>query len=306
MKAYIFLTLVMLMFSGNLIVGKAISELPPFTIAFFRIFIAFLVMLPVGIGQWQRNRAVFRKEWKPFLGLAVTGIALFNALIYMALRYTSSTNVAIVETTTPVFTIGLGILFLKERLTALQSIGVTLSLAGAVWVISGGSLEALVNFSFNRGDLIMLAAVLVWSVYSVLVKRHNHKFPMYGGLVGMLGVAVVTLFPFALYEWIRFSPQIFNAPVAMGLLYLGIFPSVIALLLYNHAVSEIGPSTSSVFFNLLPVFTMVGAVLLLDETVKNAQLIGGALVIGGVYLTTRRKRERSKFGQSSVSAGESK
>ena len=290
MKAYLFLLLTVVLFSGNILVGRAINELPPVTITFIRCFIAFLVLLPLGFGAVKRNPGLYRREWKALMGLAVTGVAFFNLLIYSALQFTSSTNVAIVETAIPVFTIMLGILILKEKLAKLQWLGVFISLSGAIWVITEGSITVLTGLEFNIGNLIAMGAVLVWSVYSILVKQHLWKFPVYGGVTVMTGIAVVTLFPFLIIEWAAIGgiPEITDKNLISGLVYLGIFPSVIALISWNKGVSELGPSKASVFLNFLPVFTMAGAVLFLNETITSHQLLGASLVICGVYLSTRK------------------
>lgn len=290
MKTYLFLLLVMVIFSSNILVGKEINELPPFTIAFFRYLVAFLVILPIGLRSFNANKQIWKKEWKAILGLALTGIAFFNVMVYASLQYTTASNVAIIEATTPVFTIALALLFLREdNLAIYQWIGVAVSLMGAIWVITKGSLELLLTLNFNTGDLIMIGAVIVWAIYSILLKKHNKKFPVYGGLLVMFAIAVVSLFPFALWEWMSSSPTVSGNQV-ISLIYLGIFPSVIALILWNKAVEELGPSRSSIFLNFLPVFTMVGAALFLGEQIQLAQIIGAMFVIGGVFLTTRKTR----------------
>ncbi|MBU8907580.1 DMT family transporter [Desertibacillus haloalkaliphilus] len=286
-RAYLLLTITMVLFSGNILVGKAINDLPPVTITFIRCVIAFMILLPLSFYQLKNNHTVLKKEWKPIVGQAMTGIVLFNVFLYSSLQYTTSTNVAIVEATTPVFTVLLAIFILKEQLHRLQYVGVFLSLLGAIWVITEGSWQALLAIQFNRGDLLVLIAVIAWAIYSLLVKQHGHKYPLYASLTVMIAIAIVVLFPFALYEWRDGLISLLEPTLILGLLYLGIFPSVIALLFWNKGVAAIGPSRASIFLNLLPVFTIVGAVVFLGETVTVIQLIGGVLVIGGVYLSTK-------------------
>ncbi|SDH83614.1 Permease of the drug/metabolite transporter (DMT) superfamily [Alteribacillus persepolensis] len=291
MKAYVFLFLTVIIFSGNIIVGKAINELPPYTIAFFRVFIAFLIVLPIGFKQAKEHRHVFQHEWKPLLGLALTGVAFFNSFIYAALQFTSSTNVAIMESAIPVVTILFSMIFLKEKLLGVQWLGVILSVSGAVWVITEGSWQVIRGFAFNAGDIIMVAAVLTWVAYSILVKFHMTKFPIYGSLLVMLAAANVVLFPIAATEWIIGGfPAVFQFNHLLGLLYLGIFPSLIALILWNKGVEEVGPSQASVFLNLLPVFTILGSLLFLGEDITMIQVFGALVVISGVLLTTKTRK----------------
>lgn len=289
MKAYIFLIITVIIFTGNILVGKALEDIPPFTIAFLRVGIALAVILPIGWKQAVRYREVFRSEWKPLFSLALTGVAFFNAFIYLSLQYTSASNVAILESSIPVVTIAASFFLFRERLKGYQWAGVVLSLGGAFWVITNGSAEVIRNLSFNRGDVIMLAAVAAWVMYSLLVKTHMYKFPAYGSLLVMLAAAALILLPFAAVETVLYGlPPIAGYADIAGIAYLGIFPSVIALLLWNRSIAEIGASQSSVFLNLLPVFTMAGAYIFLGDSITWTQISGAIVVISGVILTTRK------------------
>ncbi|WP_227935286.1 DMT family transporter [Alkalihalobacillus deserti] len=287
LRSYLFLIITMILFSGNILIGKAINDLPPVTITFLRCCIAFTILFPLGFNELKKNRSLWIKEWKPLVSLSLSGIVLFNFFLYASLQYTSSTNVAVIEASTPIFAIILGMVFLQERLNIVQYVGIFLSLVGALWVITKGSLEVISQFQFNIGDILVLIAVFVWAIYSLLIKQHNHKYPLYGSLAVMLFIALIILFPFAVYEWRKGFDYLFDPKLIVGLLYLGIFPSVIALIFWNKGVAAIGPARASIFLNLIPFFTIIGAVLFLGETVTIIQLLGGIVVIAGVYLSTK-------------------
>ncbi|MDL4841811.1 DMT family transporter [Aquibacillus rhizosphaerae] len=152
-----------------------------------------------------------------------------------------------------------------------------------------GSIEVILGLSFNPGDIIMLLAMLTWSIYSILIKKHTWKFPTYGGLLIMSVIAIVILIPLAATESSQLSAITWSPTIIIGLIYLGIFPSLIALMAYNKGISEIGPSRASIFLNLIPVFTMLGAVLFLGEKVTLLQFAGSFLVITGVIITNRKR-----------------
>ncbi|MCL7941870.1 DMT family transporter [Halomonas sp. ATCH28] len=293
LRPHLFLLLVVTIFSGNILVGKALAGLPPFTISLGRVAIALVVMLPLGWHQARHGWPVFRRHWRPLLGLALSGVAFFNALIYAALKFTSATNVAILESLIPVATLLLSVLLFGERFRPLQWVGVVVSLGGAVVVITAGEVAELVPGGMNPGDLIMLLAVLVWVGYSLLVKEHMARFPRYGGLLVMLVIANLALAPIALLEgaW-RVVPNLSTAELA-GLGYLGIFPSVVALLLYNSALADIGPTRAAVYLNLLPVFTMLGAWWWLGDRILPVQVVGSLVVITGVWCTISPPRQRA-------------
>ncbi|WP_089657327.1 EamA family transporter [Franzmannia pantelleriensis] len=282
--------LVAAIFAGNILVGKALAGLPPFTISLGRVFIALLIMLPLGWHQARRGWPLFREHWRPLVGLALTGVAFFNALIYAALNFTSATNVAILESMIPVVTLLFSVALLGERFRVVQWLGVALSLAGAVTVITAGQQGPALAGGINPGDAIMLLAVLVWVGYSLLVKTHMARFPRYGGLLVMLVIANLALAPIALFEGAAQQLPQLSGNQLLGLAYLGIFPSVVALLLYNSALADIGPTRAAIYLNLLPVFTMLGAWLWLDEQIVALQVLASAVVIVGVWLTIAPQR----------------
>lgn len=285
LRPHLFLLLVVAIFSGNILVGKALADLPPFTTSLGRVAIALLVMLPLGWHQARRGWPEFQRHWRPLLGLALTGVAFFNALIYAALTFTSATNVAVLESLIPVVTLLLSVLLLGERFRALQGLGVVVSFAGAVTVIAAGEGEMAMPGGANPGDVIMLMAVLVWVGYSLLVKRHMARFPRYGGLLVMLVIANLALAPIALLEGAGTRLLQLTLHEFAGLAYLGIFPSVVALLLYNSALADLGPTRAAIYLNLLPVFTMLGAWAWLGDTILPLQVAGSLVVVVGVWCT---------------------
>ncbi|PYZ95051.1 EamA family transporter [Salipaludibacillus keqinensis] len=286
--SYILMILVVIFYSGNILVGKAINELPPFTIAFFRLLIAFMIVLPIAWKKTWINRGVFFEYKWPFLWMTLAGVTFFNTFIYGSLQFTTSSNVAVLETIIPALTVILSAFVLKERLLNVQWFGVILSVMGAIWVVVDGRLFQLASMDWNIGDGIMIGAIISWSVYSILVKMYMYRFPPFAALFVMTGISLLVLLPFVVGEWLIFGvPELFQTDLITGLLYLGIFPSFVALILFNRAVDKLGASQSSVFLNLLPVFTMIGAYVWLGEEITTMHITGTAIVILGVTLTTQ-------------------
>ena len=220
--------------------------------------------------------------------MTLTGVTFFNTFIYGALQFTTASNVSVLETVIPVVTVVLSALFVKEKLPLVKWVGVILSFLGAVWVVMDGRLLEVFSNSWNVGDVIMIGAIICWAVYSIVVKQFMHLFPAYGVLLVMTGLSVLILLPFVAAEWaLGDVPSLSESKYWMGFLYLGVFPSVIALVFYNRAVERLGASQASVFLNFLPVVTMVGAFMWLGETIKLSEIAGALLVIAGVILTTR-------------------
>ncbi|QHS21877.1 DMT family transporter [Virgibacillus sp. MSP4-1] len=294
MHPYILMIFVVLMYAGNILTGKAINELPPLTIAFFRLLVAFMVIFPIGYKSAREYSGTFMELKKPFLVMTLTGVTFFNTFIYGSLQFTTASKVSILETVIPVVTVILSAIFLKEHLGKVQWLGIVLSFVGALWVVMGGKIRTLTGLNWNIGDAIMIGAILCWSIYSIFVKRYMHHFPAYGALLVMTGISVIVLFPLVMVEWMLAGvPDLVHANLWSGLLYLGIFPSFIALLCYNRAVDQLGASQASIFLNFLPVVTMAGAFLWLGERITFMQIVGTLVVITGVLLTTQVRKKGS-------------
>ncbi|WP_416150459.1 DMT family transporter [Salipaludibacillus sp. HK11] len=283
---------VVIFYAGNILIGKAINELPPFTIAFFRLFIAFLIILPIAWKKAWQDRALFLQYKKPFIFMTLSGVTFFNTFIYGSLQFTTSSNVAVLETVIPALTVVLSAILLKERLIKIQWFGVCLSLIGALWVVMDGKIFNLASMIWNPGDFIMIGAIISWSIYSIMVKKYMHLFPSFAALLVMTGISIIVLLPIVAVEWLLVGvPTLFEPNLMVGLLYLGVFPSFIALMFFNRAVSVLGASKSSIFLNFLPVFTIIGAYLWLGEQITSMQITGAVIVIAGVIMTTQAKRK---------------
>jgi drug/metabolite transporter (DMT)-like permease len=291
MRAYLMCILVVVFYSGNILVGKALADLPPFTIAFLRVAIAFVVLLPFGYRGARQAAPLFRQHFKPLLFMTVTGVAAFTTFLYAALQFTSATNVSVLEAAIPAVTVALSAWLLREKLRWIQLFGVALSLFGSVWVVLEGQVFQLGDLGWNAGDALMVGAVASWALYSIGVRKYLHLFPSYGAVLVMTGLSVLMLLPFMVGEWLILGvPDLDSSGHWWGLVYLGVFPSVVALILYNRAVAILGASQASVYLNFLPVGTMLGAYFLLGETITAMQILGAGLVIAGVLFTTRAKR----------------
>ncbi len=288
---YLLLTLAMLFFSGNFIIGKVFAgTVPPFTIAWMRFFLGALILLPLCYKTIWRNGPLWRTEWRPLVGIAFTGVFLFNVSLYLSVTYTTTINAAIVDALTPAIAAVFGFFLLRERLTLLQSGGVILSFMGILLILTKGSIEVLTSLAFNIGDLIMLFGITCWAIYSIFIKKFGHLYPLIAGLVMSFIFGVIMLTPFMIYEWRHGIPFSIDLVTISGFLYIGIFPCAIALLFWYRGVAEIGPAKASIFFNLVPVFTTIMAITLLGESAGWLQLIGGVVVLIGVYLSTKQKK----------------
>ncbi|MFS0877782.1 DMT family transporter [Solibacillus isronensis] len=218
--------------------------------------------------------------------LALTGVAAFNTLVYIGLHYTTSINASLMNSSTPIIIYILSFIFLKEHLTKFQLLGTFLSLAGVLFIISGGSLQSLLSFSFNKGDLIVVVAVVCWSVYSLLIKKYAGKLPGYSTFLVTIAFGAIMLLPFAVYEQLTSSQAIvWNASTIVAIIYVGIIASIVAFLSWNTGVVSLGANKAGIYLNFIPLFATIFAVLFLNEQLLLAQVIGGIAVIAGVFIS---------------------
>lgn len=284
---YILLVIAALLWGGNFVIGRGFADtMPPFTLAFIRWIVAFLFFFPFAKNELVANIPLWKKEWKTLFWMSLTGIVGFNTLLYIAVHYTTSINAALINAPTPALIALLSFIFLKEKVHIRHILGIVFSIIGVTWIVSRGSLEALLSFSINKGELWMLVAITSWSIYSVIVKKNTGKLPAAGSFLVTIIIGIVILAPFAVYEWVVAKPMTITFTSILGFLYIGIFASIVAFLSWNKAVADLGPGKASPFLNLIPVFASIFAITFIGESLTSAQLIGGAITIFGVLITT--------------------
>ncbi|MCY1390107.1 EamA-like transporter family protein [compost metagenome] len=283
---YAFPLLAILIWAGNTVVNKmAVGAIFPAEIGFYRWLLAGLLFTPFMLKPVLANWAAIKPNLGKVFILGVLGMAVYQSLAYFAAAVTSATNMGIILSLMPLMALALAIINLGQRLTAGALVGALVSLFGVLVVVSAGSPTVLLEHGLNRGDAMMLIATLAYAVYSTLLKKWQLRLPPLQLLYLQVLVAIVVLLP--LY-W--FSPKTGLNTGNVGLvLYACLLASMLAPLAWMQAVSRLGPSRTTLFFNLLPVVTAVIAALVLGEELAPFHLYGGALTLAGVVLAERWK-----------------
>ncbi len=281
---YAFPLLAILIWAGNTVVNKlAVGAIFPAEIGFYRWVLAGLLLSPFLLRAVLRNRAAIRPHLGKIVILGVLGMAVYQSLAYFAAAITSATNMGIILSLMPLMSLALAIATLGQRLSAGALLGALVSFAGVLVVVSGGDPAALLAHGLNLGDAMMLIATLAYAVYSTLLKKWQLRLPPLVLLYLQVLVAVVVLFPLYL----------FSAKAGLGwaniplVLYACLLASMLAPLAWMHSVKTLGPSRTTLFFNLLPLITALIAALVLKEELALYHLVGGLLTLGGVILSER-------------------
>ncbi|WP_051688159.1 DMT family transporter [Desulfofalx alkaliphila] len=282
------------MWAGAFVAARyTVEDLPPFTVAFLRFAMAAALLWALLLLTERPRVKVKSNHWPLMILLGATGIFTYNALFFISLQYTTAINGSLIVASNPVVTTLMAVIILREAVAGRQVVGIFVSFTGVAMVVSGGNPDLLLNMTFNRGDLIMLGAPLAWALYSVFGKKVMDYYSPLMATTYACVIGAVILFPFALWEghsWWTISPAAWGA-----IAYMAVFASVIGFFWWYRGVKALGAGRASIFINLVPLWTMVQAGIILQESIALPQLMGAGLIISGVYLTTGRlsvKREQ--------------
>ncbi len=278
--AYILVILATLFWAGNVTLGRALRfQAGPFTISAARIAIASLVFLFLVRGLPAAERRPGR-DWPLLLLMALLGMVGCPVTLYLALRLTTASSTALINGAGPLITAVLAALFLHTRLTRSQLAGALLSLFGVLLVIGAGESRSLAGFSLNQGGLIMVVNVVMWGLYSILSRVVTRGRSAAGVTAFSTWFALPFLLVAAAIEWREAPPQV-DASLVLALLYIGVFATCLAFLMWNEGVRRVGPDGAMAFYNMLPVFGVLLGALFLGEQMTAGQWLGGGLIIVG-------------------------
>lgn len=287
---YLLLTLTPLFWAGNFVVGRAIrNDIPPVALAFWRWAIAALLLLPFAWPHLRGQWPLIRSQWRSLSLFSVLGVVCFNVFAYLGLQYTTATNGVLLNSTIPILIIALNGIFFRNRPTPMQAAGVALSLTGVLVIVAQGDTAVFSALTLNAGDVSILAAVMAWAVYTILLKQRPMDLHPLAFLAVLTIIGVIVLLPFYLAELASGRHLIWSGKAAMALAYVAIFPALLGYVFWNRGVAAVGPNRAGLFIHLMPVFGTLLSVLLLGERPKLFQIAGIGLIFMGIALTTRRK-----------------
>jgi drug/metabolite transporter (DMT)-like permease len=292
---YLFLALANLFWAGNYVFGEMVTrEISPISLTFFRWAFAVLPLIALA---WLVERPDWRaawREWKLHLLQSVLGLTGYTLLLYAALGLTGAVNASVISAINPA-TIALGAaIFLHERLNRVQALGIAVAFVGVSVVLTGGDLGQLIEHGFGVGDLLVIGSVIAWTVYS-LISRRLETPPITATSVQPV-FAVVTMLPLIAFTGVSLPS---TTGGALGLAYIVVFPSMAGYALWNIGASRVGPARAGIFLNLLPVFTVLIA-LAFGATLEVPALVGGAVVIVGVWLTLHVRRSTTGLADAAT------
>jgi len=276
--------------SGNFIIARDLNEsIPPISLAFWRWVVAVLVLTPFAYKKLITEWKILKKNSLYLSIVSFLGVTVFNTLIYVAGHTTTAINLSLISITFPVFIVILSRVFYKETITIYKTIGILLVLFGVVLLITKGELSKLLNLSFAIGDTWMLLAAIIFALYSILLRKKPTELSVSGFQLSTFILGLVFLFPFFIWQTLSSPPIQFESKTIFSILYVGIFASLTAYILWNKAIVNIGATNAGIIYYTLPIFSGFLAYLFLDETIGINHLYSLLLILSGILIATLKK-----------------
>ena len=289
-KAYLMLILCAFFWSGNFIVGKfaTLYEVPPLTLNFFRWLIVWFILIPFTLRDILKNIKIIKKNFYPLLLMSITSISVFNSVVYYSLNFTQVLNGALMISIIPVLIVFISFIFKTEKINLSQIFGLILSITGVVTIVTRLDFTKLINLDLNKGDLWLLVAMLLWAIYSTMLRTHKTGLKYLSFMTVIVSIGLIFLFPQFLFEIYNHQIIRFNIPVFLITSYVVFFAGLGSYILWNKAVVIVGPNKAGIFLHLMPVFSSFMAIFLLNEKLMNFHIIGAIIIIIGIYLSSKK------------------
>jgi drug/metabolite transporter (DMT)-like permease len=285
---YLLLLIAAASFGGNWVAARIVNfEVAPFALSFWRWAIACVMLFPFALPQLREDAPLIRRHLPKLFVFGAVGAGGFTLLGYWGVSYTTAINATLLNSSLPLFVVPLSWLLLGLTVSGRQLVGLALSLAGVLIIVSSGSVQTLAQLTLNPGDFLLLGGAFLWAIYTVTL-RWRPPLRALSFLFTTIFAAATVSAPF--YAWEMWSGRLMSAtPAAVVTIgYLALFPSIIAYICWNQAVALVGPNVAGFFNPVIPVFGILFAVILLGEPLRAYHLAGFALVLGGVVLNSRR------------------
>jgi drug/metabolite transporter (DMT)-like permease len=285
--AVLVLIATLMLWSGNWIVARAVRhDIAPGIATVGRLFIVLAILVPFAFpGLRQKLSGLTLKDWKILAALGFTGGGLHLALQWLGLHYTTATSGILYLSTSPIFILLMASPLAGERIGLRQWIGVAMSFCGVAIIATQGNVGSI---SFNIGDLMALASMMMWAGYTVFLRVRRDPLSTIELLVMVCAFGVLFMTPWVLWE-LLFNPKIdLNLPGTLGVLYSAIGSLLLAYAGWSYVVTRLGAARAGATMHLMPALGVGLAALFLGEYPRWFHFAGIALILAGVALSSLR------------------
>lgn len=264
----------------------------PATLSLLRWLIACAALAPLAAAETWKERKIIRKNLPYLLPVAFLGITVFNTLLYLAAHSTTALNLSLIATSSPVFIIVLSRVFYREAITRRRLLGLLLAISGVVVIVTRGNVSILLEMTFVPGDLWMLLAAMTFGLYSVLLRKKPVELGQAAFLMSIFVLGLLLLMPWSCLEILRHGMPQLTRDLAGSILYIGLGASLASFALWIRAIEIVGPPAAGLIYYSMPLFSGLGAFLLLGEPLGWIHLISGLLIFSGIIIANKSAARR--------------
>lgn len=295
LKAYLLLLLTAIIWGiASPVIKYTVSQISPFAFLFYRFLVTSAVFLPFFMVIARREKENFFSLLK-IVPLGFLGVTLTLSLIFLGLEKTTALDASVLVALAPIFICVAGVLFLNEKVTRLETVGISFAFTGTLVMVAQPLIEGSAFASQNLlGNLLIITSNFAWTAYVILSKEEFKKHSPFIITATSFFTGLVTIIPFALFEQgiklFDYQELVFSSGALWGVLYMSLFSSVIAYSTFQLGLSLIEASEATLFAYLQPIFAAPLAVFWLGEKITFPFLAGVAIIAFGVFLAEYRPR----------------
>ncbi len=294
---YLFAIIATLIWSGNYIVARGLKEsIPPVSLAFWRWMVAIIVFLPFALKQLILEWKWVKRNFLFLSIISILGISIFNTLIYIAGQTTTAINLSLISITFPIFIVLIARLFLKEAISINKIIGIIIVVFGVLLLVTKGNITEVFLINFVIGDFWMLLASLIFAIYSILLRYKPKEMSLLPFQLITFIIGTLYLLPFYIWEYTSSESVVLDKTTIGSILYVGIFASLIAFILWNKAILQVGATKAGLIYYTIPLFSGFFAYVFLKEKITVIHLYSLFLIISGILIAmyTSKKMKKRK------------
>ncbi len=289
LTAILLLVVAQLCWASNVVLGRALrADIPPVALAWWRWVLAFAILLPF---SWKHLKADWRTilaSWPAICLLSILGISVFNTLLYLAMKSTTAINGSLIQATIPAIVPIISWAIYRQQVSLIQGVGILTCITGAFLVLLQGNPLAISGLKLAQGDLIMILGVTIYALYSVLL-RWRPQIHALSFLATTFGLGALFLMPVYLWEWTTSTqPIVWTPSLALSIVHIAIFPSIIAFYCWNRGVLDLGANYASLFTCLISVFTAILSYLFLSDPLHWYHFAGMGLITAGILVSRKQ------------------
>ena len=289
-SAPVLLSLATLGWAGNTVAGRlAVGEVSPHVIVFMRWTIVFAILMFTQRKYFPAALPKLKGKWPWVFMMGALGLSFFNTLFYIAAQSTTAINLGLIQCAMPMFIlIGVTLIY-RTKLTSVQIIGTIMTIAGVLIIIGKGDLLILVGLQINTGDWIMLVACIFYAGYTIGL-RNRPDIDNMTMMAIFAGAAWVLSIPILFVEVIQGTARWPATELAwLIVLFIALIPSFMSQVFYMRGVDLMGPDRAGVYSNLVPIYSAVLGVVILNEAFSLYHLLSIAIVITGLTIISQSK-----------------